>query len=471
MAQKWNLGDIVPPDRERRSRPRPQAPHHGMGDMRRPMRPGGERPAPHHHEDDPALHHEGELHHHANEHVEDDSLDAEIRDIEIKVGKSHRMRRYLTIVAVIAIAIGLGIGSTILMSGADVTVMPKSRSVTVNGTFDAHQNPKAGELGYELLSFEEEGERTVSATGQEKVTERASGMITIQNAHSSTKQRLVKNTRFESPNGLIYRITESVEIPGYTKSDDGTIIPGSIEAKVLADGTGEEYNIAPSSFTVPGLKGSEQFDTITGTSKEAMVGGFDGMKFIIDEGELAKARQELHLELREKLFARLKTDRPSGFVFYEPSVTFVFNSLPPTDAGNQSVTIAEQARLLAPLFKTDDFARTIAARAIPGYEGEPVRIDDVSSLTFSYPSPVEDISAADPLQFNLSGQAKIIWTYDVEKLRNDLKGVAKTALPSILSGYPAIEKSRASVKPFWKDSFPKDIQKIRIIESFDSFTQ
>jgi hypothetical protein len=324
-------------------------------------------------------------------------------------------------------------------------------------------------LGYEVLSFEESGERTVAASGQEKVAERASGTMTIQNAYSSTKQRLIKNTRFESTNGLIYRITESVEIPGYTKSSDGAIVPGIATAKVIADGTGEQYNIPAGSFTIPGLKGSEQYEKVTGTTKEPMTGGFEGMKFIIDEGELSTARQELHLELRAKLFARLANERPNGFVFYEPSVTFEYISLPPAEASGQSVTIKEQVRLMAPLFKSDTFSAHVAKRAIPGYDGEPVRLADAQALSFTYPASSTNLSNVDSFEFNLSGQPEIVYVYDAEQLRTRLLGMSQQQLPLVLADFPAIERSKAIIKPFWRDTFPKDVEKIRIVESKDAF--
>ena len=191
------------------------------------------------------------------------------------------------------------------------------------------------------------------------------------------------------------------------------------------------------------------------------------MKFIIDEGELSKARQELHLELRDKLMARLKTERPNGFTFFDPSVTFAYDMLPATDAGAQTVVIKDQARLLAPLFKTEAFATFIASKSIPGYEGETIRIEDPSKLGFSYTATSSDISTLDSLPFRLEGSVRMIWTFDTEKLRNDLRGLSETALPSVLSAYPAIERSRVVIRPFWKNSFPTDLGKIRITESFD----
>jgi hypothetical protein len=473
MAQKWNLGDIVPPERSRTRINRPTLPNHSTptSDMR-PRTPreaaAAQKPAHHLHPHPEGAHQA--THIHAEEETMDTTpLDEDIQDLEIVVGKTNRFKRYLFLLVLALIAVGIGIVTTIAMSGADITVRPKAKDVAVSASIEAKKNPAPGELGYELLSLSEAGERRVSATGQQKVSTKATGQITISNAFSTARQRLIKNTRFESPDGFIFRIVDSVEIPGYTKDASGSIVAGTAIAKVIADGPGDTYNVKPSRFTIPGLKGSEQFDKVYAESKDPMAGGFDGMKFIIDEGELSKARQELHLELREKLLARLKTERPNGFTFFEPSVTFAYDMLPATDAGAQTVVIKDQARLLAPLFRTDAFATFIAEKSIPGYEGETIRIEDPTKLGFSYTATSSDISTLDSLSFRLEGSVRMIWTYDTEKLRSDLRGAYETVLPQILSDkqYGAIEKSRVIIRPFWKNSFPSDLSKIRITESFD----
>ena len=474
MAQKWNLGDIVPPERTRTRSNRPTLPTHNSptaGDIRQRPQRDDVRPLRATHDMQPQSTRTATTHMHPQEEVVDDiPIDADIQDLEITVGKANRFKRYVFLFAFAAIAIGIGAVTTIAMSGADITVRPKSKEVTVSASIEAKKNPAAGELGYELLSLSEAGERRVSATGQQKVSTKATGQITVVNAYSNVRQRLIKNTRFESPDGLIFRIIDSIEIPGFTKDANGAAVPGTALAKVIADGPGDTYNVKPSRFTIPGLKGSEQFDKVYAESKEAMLGGYDGMKFIIDEGELSKARQELHLELREKLLARLKNERPSGFTFFEPSITFAYDLLPATDAGAQTVVIKDQARLLAPLFKTDAFATYIASKTIPGYEGETIRIENSSKLSFSYVATSSDISTTDSLKFRLDGGIKMIWTYDMEKLRKDLQGVSETALPQILSDKQyggAIEKYRVIIRPFWKSSLPSDLTKIRITESFD----
>jgi hypothetical protein len=351
------------------------------------------------------------------------------------------------------------------MGGAEIVVYPKFKDVTVQASYTAYKSPSAGELGYELLSLEATGERQVSASGTEKVSERSVGSVFVYNTQPNATQRLIKNTRFESPDGLIFRIKESIEVPGATKDAKGAIVPGVITAEVFADGTGEQYNIPASRFSIPGLKGSEQFTSVYGESNIAFSGGFEGERYLIDEAELETKKQELHLELRNNLLERLKTERPAGFIVYDNAVTFAFETLPSTTYGNSLATLKEKAYLHVPLFKETEFSTYIADGTIAGYDGEAVRITDTNVLSFEYESATtttSDISSLTTLQFVLKGTPRIVWQFDEEKLKTDIKGLSKTALPTVLSGYPSIDRAEATVRPFWSQGFPKNVSEITI---------
>lgn len=346
-----------------------------------------------------------------------------------------------------------------------VTVFPRWREPTVNAIFEANPQLSEFNLVYEVLTLEAEGEREVTATGQEEVEEQAAGTITIYKT-TAGDERLIKNTRFESPDGLIYRITESAVVPGGTTEN-----PGSVVAEVFADQAGPEYNIAANTrFKVPGFAESnltDLYDSIYAINPNSFTGGHRGPKFTIDETELNAATESLRKELREALQGRIEGARPAGFILFDSSIVFEYQALPGADIGNNRVLLREKAILKAPMFKNEDFAAFIASASIPGYENESVRIVDPSALTFSYTKDTS-FSGGETFSFNLLGRPKIIWTYDQEQLKRDLAGGAQTALNTVLGGYPAIEKANAVIRPFWKSSFPEDPKEIEIIEDLSA---
>ena len=363
------------------------------------------------------------------------------------------------------VILGLGFGASLVFGGAVVEITPKQEDVTVQANFTAYTAPEAGQLGYELLTLEATSERQVTATGKEDVSLQAEGTVTVYNAASDAPQRLIKNTRFESPEGLIFRAFESIEVPGRTTAPDGAIVPGSAIARVFADAPGEEYNLGATQFVVPGLRGTDQFEGVYAVSNEAFTGGFEGERYIIDDAELAVVQEALHTELREALNARLQTERPAGFVLYGNAITFEFATLPAIPTGDDVATIKEQGRLIVPIFKEDEFATYIARNTIAGFENEPVKLEDANALTFVYQgstTPETILREVPSIDFSLGGNAHIIWQYNEEKLKSDLKGVAKSTLPNVLSAYPAIEKAEAVIKPFWKSSFPENSDEITL---------
>lgn len=389
--------------------------------------------------------------------------------IEIKDGNKKRRAHLIIAFVIFFVIVGLGFVFSYLMAGAEVTVYPRNREPNVNATFTAYRTPQVGELSYEIMTLEAEGERQVSASGKEETKELATGEIIIFNETANT-ERLKKNTRFETPGGLIYKITESVVVAGAKQTNDGELVPGSIRAEVFAEGTGEQYNVAPTRMTVPGYKEGgyeELYKSVYAENPEPITGGFDGMKFIIDEQELATEKQRLQTELRNALLDRIDEERPAGFVLFNDAVTFTYESLPAVEYGDNLATIKEKALLQIPMFEDEDFAKYIAAATVPGYEQLPVRIEDPNVFTFSYVSATTsstDISNLDSLSFTLTGKPLIIWKYDEGKLKTDIMGKANTALTTILGGYPSIEKGRAVIRPFWKRSFPDKIDEINIIE-------
>ncbi len=443
MAQKWNLQDIKPAEPRRR----PIAPAATTADVvrRAPQPINMNRP----------------------ERDEEPEEDEGIEVVSIENGNKKKSKTLVYSLVIFFLVVGGGFFASLLMGGADVTVYPKHREPNVNAEFVTYRSATADQLPYELLTLEAEGERQVQATGQEEVQVQATGKILIYNRHSTSPARLVTNTRFESPEGLIFRIRDSVVIPGYTTGPGGEIVPGVVSADVFADEVGAAYNLAPTTFTIPGFAGEPEFDNLRGESTETFSGGFSGQRFIIAEEELQTAEQALRTELRNSLLERIDAEKPAGFTVFKDAVTFTYVSLPAVEYGDNLATIKEKVIMRIPIFKDEQFASFIATATVPGYEGEDVRITDTAALSFSYRSAttsVSDIGAVQSLDFKLTGRPQIVWEYDTDGLKANLLGANKTALTSVLGAYPAIEKAEAVIRPFWKTKFPTNMNDIEVIE-------
>ncbi len=392
--------------------------------------------------------------------------------IVIENGNKKNFSRLAMSIGLFFLIVGSAAGLSALLGKTDLTIYPVNREPNVSAEFTAYPEKRDGELSYEVMTLEATGEQQVKASGQVEVQEQATGNIEIIKTTPGA-ERLIKNTRFRTDDGLVFRIYESIVVPG---SIDG--VPGTISAKVFADDVGEEYNVSSNvSLDIPGFKESgldNLYSAISGRTSSDFTGGFDGTQFKIDESELGTARQALQIELRDNLLARIENEQPADFIAFDPeAVALSFNQLPAVEYGENLVTIREQAILQIPLFKASDLASYIARETVATYDGGDIRIDDPSTLVFSYVNPEMSsmVIANEPaITFKLTGKPLLIWEYDSNNLTENLAGLPKTAINNAVGAYPGIESAHVRVTPFWKRTFPEDPSEINIIEILEDPT-
>ena len=134
--------------------------------------------------------------------------------------------------------------------------------------------------------------QTFQASGSENKGNAASGFITIYN-YTQTMKGLIPETRFVSPDELVFRIKEEVLISPATTNSAGTLVPGRTKVKVVADTGGTDGNLpADTKFTVPGL-GSVGIDLVYGKNDEPFTGGTDNKVNIVSQEDIEAARESI----------------------------------------------------------------------------------------------------------------------------------------------------------------------------------
>jgi len=436
MTQKWNLQDIRPAEPRRRT------------STERPLTIPPRTATP----------------------PEEQNGAGDIETIVIKDGNKENKSKFVLLTVAVVVLIGAIFGLSALLSKTTLTVYPEFSEPVVNAEFIAYPDRRESALSYEIITIDLTKEKQVAASGEEYVESLTKGFIEIVKTTPGS-ERLVKNTRFRTAEGLVFRIQDSVVIPGAIKDASGTLIPGTIRAEVAADAMGQEYNLAANTrFDVPGFKENnlnELYNSIYATNREAFTGGFKGQKFIINDTELGKAKQELQLLLRDELLQRIKSEKPAGFTTFENSVSITYQELPTISYGENLVTIRQQATLQMPLFKQEEFAAYLAKETISTYDREPVRIVDAGVLEFSYPDLTtnsSNLANLTSITFKIVGKPTIVSEFDAEQLQKDLAGKSKTSISTVLTAHPGIKSARIASKPFWRRAFPTEAKDIKIIE-------
>ncbi len=134
----------------------------------------------------------------------------------------------------------------------------------------------------------------------------AGGKITIFNT-TKNDWPLIPQTRFQTDEGIVFRLQNAVTVPAATANG-----PGTLEVPVVADpvdafGTivGERGNIAPSSFFLPGLNESSRSE-LYAESSDPMTGGVTDFVAYISQEDLDAASSRLEDELMKNAIAELE---------------------------------------------------------------------------------------------------------------------------------------------------------------------
>jgi hypothetical protein len=287
----------------------------------------------------------------------------------------------------------------------------------------------------------------------------------VYNNAGKTDQKLIKNTRFQTSDGKIYRIPSEIVVPGQ-KTQNGALVPGSIETTVVADQPGADYNIDLTDFTIPGFKGTPQYATIYARSKTPMIGGFVGTRKKVSDADLVAANTTLDETLKTELMNQAKAQVPPDFIIYPNLVYIAYNGLPQTNPTDNGVTVNEHADLYGVMFKKVDLANFLATKKITGDVSNPVNVPDLDNLDLTFVGQTaKDLLKADQLNFQVDGTATAVYLTDENTLKNDLVDKNKSDLDSILKqSFPGILDASVVIRPFWKSTFPSDASKIKIIE-------
>lgn len=357
---------------------------------------------------------------------------------------------------VVAFVVAVSIGALFYFSNAQVEVTPNTVSAAVQGSFTATKS--SGDLPFEIITAQKIASQPVKGSGTKIVNASASGTITIYNVQSKA-QRLVTNTRFATAAGLIFRIHSAVTIPGGSAAK-----PGSISVKAYADQTGSTYNVAPTSFTIPGFAGTPQANEVYARSTSAMTGGASGSVPVVDAALETQARSALATALAPDLASSLQAQIPSGYTLLAGAATTTYEALAPeTSSTAGMVDVKEQGTITAVVFSSAALAKAVAM-SVQGlnYHGEPLTFTSASSLTLALENGILPDVRATSFSFVLSGTASLVYTVDPARIATAVSGKTRSAAQVALTNFPEVKRAIITLRPFWRQTFPQDPASISV---------
>lgn len=316
---------------------------------------------------------------------------------------------------------------------------------------------------------------TYSATGKIFQGEHSRGIITITN-ESGNPWPLVEKTRFQTQDGLVFRIQEAVTVP---PSHAGT--PGTLDVTIVADPydtngqiIGERGNIAPTKFFLPGLKNLENQKKLYGVSHQPFTGGFTKVIKSISEDDLAsatdRAKKEITIFARDELKRYLDSqnlERGTTLTFLEDSRTIFLSepkiTIPENQLGQEREIFEVMAEVEISGIAVNQKELLNLLRAEMNLRKSPdrniVRIDNAS---FTYKIfDIEENASTIKLTATLRG----IEQYDLDphseiglqflkKITDHVVGKDLDEATFYIQNLPEIERVEIKSWPFWAPTIP-----------------
>jgi hypothetical protein len=376
-------------------------------------------------------------------------------------------KRAVLTVAVIGGGVALFYVLSVVLPTMTITVTPQhtQEALSIAIVADANissANVSRGTVPAQILEERQERTFTFRATGEEEVQERATGTITVFNAYSSDPQLLVASTRFLSADGKLFRTTENVTIPGATIGG-GQIINSSTSVHIEADEAGESFNIGPSTFSIPGFKGTDKYLAFFGKSESAMSGGFTGVRTVVTEDDLTAARETIEAELLPRVEEQLRSKIPDSLFLIENSLGEDLEVLEfDAEAGNPHNDYVARvvARARAFLVAPQDIEDIISNAFRNSTEfNQDFELSDERTVDYVIDSANFESGSA---SITLNVQQTFVRIIDTQALAEEVRGKDEVGVRAVLSSKEELERAQVRFWPLWVKKAPNDVQKITV---------
>ena len=317
-------------------------------------------------------------------------------------------------------------------------------------------------LPAKVVKFERFFEKVFKATGKKKIETYAKGKVRVYNAFSSEPQILVKNTRFLGEKSKkLFRLKKRIVIPG-AKVIEGKIVPSFVEAEIVADKPGEEFNIGKDKFWLPAFKESHspRYYKVWAETIQEIKGGESKEVSIVTEKDLENATssvEKILTSLLETEFSEKTKDYLKPSKSYQIKIEYQ-NQLPKPGEIAEKFSIKAKAFLEGFVIEKKDLEEISKKILSESFNLEKWKIvsikEDFSNPEFEKTSPL--------LRFEAKIKINLARKIDSQFLKEKIKGEKEENLKNFLSNLDEIEKAKITFWPFWIKKVPKNPQRIFI---------
>lgn len=366
-----------------------------------------------------------------------------------------------------------GITLLTIQSKLDLKVQPYLESLSLEETFEVRVGAENVSLEGKIIPgrfFDDEIEKweQFESTGKLQKTGKARGKIRVYNSHTPpTPLTLSATTRFlSSQNGKIFRSPEKIYLPA-AKVSQGKVIPSIVEIEVEAQEPGEDYNIGPSKFSLPGLAGTPFYYTVYAESESSMAGGFKKEVRIVSEEDIENAKNSLHQNLFRDAKNSLRNKISEDFVLLEGAILEEDSELYCLQKPEQEYSefsCQGKIKIKGIGFKLSDL-KELSKIFIANIISPSEKLSE-DSLNFEYLSQ-NLVLEKGKMILDLKIEGAIYKDIPIATLSEQIEGKSKEEIKEIIfSNYPQVESIKMKFWPFWVRKAPKTSDRIKIRLTF-----
>lgn len=306
------------------------------------------------------------------------------------------------------------------------------------------------------LSYEVKGGATVAG-------KKAHGSVVLYNEYDALPQTLIATTRLESTDGKIFRLVKNVVVPGAT-TIGGEIKPGAISAEVIADQPGTDYNIEPTTFSIPGFKDGPKYKKFYAKSIEPILGGStDGETAgrAISQNDTDNAKQKTEDALKSKITQLISDELRAGEVALQQAEKITITKSTASVKKGDMVASFEytvEASAHALIFSENDVKKTLEQSLKNEQQTGEAKID-ITKIDYGTVNADFDKNTLD---LKIYGEVTAVPVIDTEQIKQDLLGKKDDQLAAVLRKYVTIKSVNVEFQPTFVSRIPQYAQRVSV---------
>lgn len=301
-----------------------------------------------------------------------------------------------------------------------------------------------------------------TATGSKNVGEKAAGSITVENCDSNTSFTIDANTVFASGSGLHFVSNSSAIVPGFTGSAsvcrNTGAGAGTVAVPVTASQSGENYNLAPTDYTINGVGGDVY------AHGAQMSGGTSKVATVVSDLDIQKATDALKALPTSDFKQELINQFINGETIINDS--FVIDYGVPVSSPAVGIEATGQATLtsnatftILGLAKSDVelFLKASLDKQLSGSSNQRIYSNGIDNVIITGYK-----KATDATTINITAKGEIGPNIDTDSIKADIKGKKSGEARGILENISGVSNVTVNFSYPWVTVIPTDNNKVDV---------